>query len=132
MTKQISEYDQQAIDFLNKTGATIDVKFSHSGKHFDGDKEDRGIYKVTISRNKREYSFQFGQSIINSGAPSFYDILSCLTKYDPGLFEDFCSEMGYDTDSKKAEKTYNAVRDEYLNMAKLFSDDELEAMQEIQ
>lgn len=64
-------------------------------------------------------------------APTAYSILSCLTKYDCGSFKDFCSEFGYDTDSKKAEKTYNAVKDEYTNVCALFTDKEIEQLQEI-
>lgn len=63
--------------------------------------------------------------------PTAYDILSCLTKYDPDTFENFCSEFGYDTDSKKAEKTYNAVKDEYKNICTIFTDAEIEELQEI-
>jgi len=68
---------------------------------------------------------------VNFKAPSAYDVLACLTKYDPGTFEGFCSEFGCDTDSKKAEKTYNAVKDEYKSLCSLFTDDELQEMQEI-
>jgi hypothetical protein len=64
--------------------------------------------------------------------PSDYSVLACLQKYDCGTLEDFCSEFGYDTDSIRARKTYEAVRDEYLNLAKLFSDEELKEMAEIQ
>jgi hypothetical protein len=61
--------------------------------------------------------------------PKLYDILTCLTKYNPGTFENFCSEFGYDEDSKSAEKTYNAVKEAYINMCRLFSDEELEILQ---
>ncbi len=30
--------------------------------------------------------------------PTAYDILACLTKYEVGTFDDFCSNFGYDTD----------------------------------
>jgi len=68
----------------------------------------------------------------NYSAPTPYDVLACLTKYDPGTFEDFCGEFGYDTDSKSAEKTYNAVVNEWKNVQSLFSDAEIEELQEIQ
>lgn len=60
--------------------------------------------------------------------PTEYDILASVTKYDPGTFDDFCSDYGYDTDSKKAEKTYFAVQKEWSNIIRLFSDcmDELQ------
>ena len=64
--------------------------------------------------------------------PTAYDVLACLTKYDPGTFEDFCSEFGYSTDSKSAEKIYNAVKDEWQNVAILFNDNEIELLTEIQ
>lgn len=64
--------------------------------------------------------------------PKTYDVLSCITKQDPGTFENFCGEFDYDTDNKNAEKTYNAVCNEFKNVAMLFNDDELKELQEIQ
>lgn len=64
--------------------------------------------------------------------PSDYDILACLTKYDPSTFEDFCGDFGCDTDSRKAEKTYFAVQKEYQNLRGMFSETELVLMAEIQ
>ena len=63
--------------------------------------------------------------------PSAYDILSCLTKYNPGSFDDFCGEFGYSSDSITAKKVYDSVIDEYLHMCVLFNDNELEKMMEI-
>lgn len=68
----------------------------------------------------------------NKKAPTAYDLLACITKNDPGTFEDFCSEFGYDEDSRRAEKTYKAVVDEYKQVISLFNDEELEMLQEIQ
>ena len=65
-------------------------------------------------------------------APNEYNVLACLQKYDVGTFEDFCNDFGYDTDSRTAEKTYNAVCDEYKQLCAIFSDDEMEQLQEIQ
>jgi hypothetical protein len=67
--------------------------------------------------------------LIKGKEPSLYKILTCLTKYDPGTFENFCGEFGYDEDSRSAEKTYNAIKEEYMNMCKLFNDEELEILQ---
>lgn len=132
-----------------------------------------GIFiKYRLKRGSRSYSFDFGQSLNNSGvfivkdknpnltktfetkadairyagkignsfnvrnnpnfkAPTPYDVLACLTKYDPGTFENFCSEYGYDADSRKAEKTYKAVCEEYTSLCTLFSSEEMEELQEI-
>ncbi len=64
-------------------------------------------------------------------APSNYDILTCLTKYDPGNFEDFCSIFGYDTDSKTAEEIYEAVKQEWKNVQTIWTDEEIEELREI-
>lgn len=63
--------------------------------------------------------------------PNEYDILACLTKYNPDTLENFCSEFGYNPDSKKHTKIYEAVRDEYLNIIALFNDAEMSELQEI-
>lgn len=64
--------------------------------------------------------------------PDCYDVLACLTKYDPGTFEDFCAEHGYDEDSRTAERVYIAVQNEFANLKRIFDPEQLEAMQEIE
>ena len=85
---------------------------------------------------KRNLQYDFGTAkadrIIRPVPPSEYDVLSCLTKYDPESFEDFCSEFGYDTDSKKADKVYSGVKEEWLNVCRMWSDSEIEELCEIQ
>ena len=60
--------------------------------------------------------------------PTVYDILACLTKYDPGTFKAFCADYGYSDDSIKARDIYFAVQDEYSNVVRMFGDvmDELQ------
>lgn len=64
-------------------------------------------------------------------SPSLYDVLACLTKYDPGTFENFCSDFGYDSDSISALKTYKAVCKEWQKVDLLFGD-VIDELQEIQ
>lgn len=182
-TGKLSSYELQAIAFCEKTNVTVTAEYVRTGKHFDDDKEDRDIYKISISRHGRvKMSFDFGQAIAKKGgwvypdvydngkgqptaskvcayhglfkfpsreaagryggsifgakeikrvAPTAYDVLACITKYHPGTLEDFCSEFGYDTDSKKAEKTYYAVLKEYADVSSIFSHQELEELAEI-
>lgn len=60
-----------------------------------------------------------------------YDLLACLTKYDPGTFRDFCSEFGYDDDSMKAFSTYQAVQEEFGKTQRFFTAEEMKELQEI-
>ena len=129
-----TNYEHQANDFLSKTNTSIKIEFLKYGSHFTGEKECRNIYKVKIKRENKSFSFNFGQSINATSKgekPTNYDILACLQKYDVGSFDDFCSEFGYDEDSRKAEKTYNGVCKEYNNVCKIWSEEEIELLQEI-
>ena len=130
-----SSYVKQANDFLASTKSKLFINFLKHDKYFDDDKESRDIYSCVLTRRSRRYTFKFGQSISASEKgekPTAYDILSCLQKYDTGDFENFCGDFGYDTDSRKAEKMYKAVRKEYEALAKMYSEDELALMAEIQ
>lgn len=90
-------------------------------------RQKRRVYDNTV----RATGMGFGAKPGKWSKPSPYDILACLTSYDPGLFEDFCSDYGYEKDSRKAYKVYESVRDEYLHLARLFSDSELKLLGEI-
>lgn len=63
--------------------------------------------------------------------PTAYDVLACLQKYDPGTFEDFCADFGYDEDSKSADKTYIAVMREFKQLEKIFTTEQMEELREI-
>jgi hypothetical protein len=43
-------------------------------------------------------------------------------------FEDFAGDMGYDTDSREAERVYNGCREEYFALVRLFGADGLEEL----
>lgn len=145
----MSDYEQQALDFAEKHGVTLTVTFSHYGLYFPDDKEKRDVYNCFLQRKGKGYSFTFGQSIAhstgskkwvgqgikrkevsNKKVPTMYDILACLQKYDPDTFDNFCSEFGYDTDSRKALDTYLSVQEEWKGVRSLFHDI-LEELQEI-
>ena len=68
--------------------------------------------------------------------PSEYDILSCLTKYDVGSMDDFMDEFGYEIkctkDMTNFINTYNAVVKEYNDVRRCFTEEQIEAMWEIQ
>ena len=66
-----------------------------------------------------------------AAVPTVYEILACMTKYDPGTFDEFCSEFGYDEDSKTADRIYIAVTKEYKQLERLFTPEQMEQLQEI-
>ena len=174
-----SQYSEAVELIRNEFDFSFEAEFLENNYHFQGDKDKRDIYSITLKRGARKYTFKFGQSIANSGfyaqygrqkynipiellnksdfelkryvkmnlqhdfgnitrdtivkpiAPTLYDILSCLQKYEVGTFEDFCGDFGYDQDSRTALKTYKAVVKEYDKVCSLFSNEELEVLQMI-
>lgn len=68
----------------------------------------------------------------NIKQPTAYDLLSCITKCDPGTFENFCADYGYDNDSLKDEKIYKTVLKEWKQVESIFTTEQIEQLQEIQ
>lgn len=113
-----------------------------------GDKFQEGKdYYYSLNANKKVYKEKFfsflnvhdtdekyliKNNVLHLGeAPSKYDILTCLTTYDPGTIEDFCDNFGYDIDSKKAEKVFKGVKEEYNSLCTLYTDEEMGELSEI-
>jgi hypothetical protein len=144
----MNEYEKQAQKFLEQTNTEFKAAFLKHGLHFEDDKP-RDIYLITLKRGNRIFKFNLGQSLDNSLNPEYrqqiknrkvgllqyypsaYDVLTCLTKYDPEDFKNFCSEYGYNEDSRKAERIYKAVVDEYKNVCMLWNEAELKILREI-
>lgn len=122
----LTDYQKQAEDFLKETNTTLKIKYLKYDYHFADDKEKRDIYRVTLKRGRKSYTFNFGQSLNNtqkSIVPSSYEILTCLTKENPEDFENFCSNFGYDTDSIEASKVYKSVIKEWEGIKRVFDVD---------
>lgn len=102
-----------------------DLQFSDRKYTLNGGCISGGM-KITDTNRYKDYL-----KLIPGKAPSEYSVLSCLTKYDPGSFENFCSEFGYDEDSKTTERTYNAVVSEWRNVCMIWTDEEIEELREI-
>lgn len=129
----MSEYEQQAKETCQKYGIAMKVGEPVYDYPIWDEKYRHYIFPVTLRKDGKSMKIQFGQSR-NAGdkVPTEYDVLTCITKSDPGSFEDFCGEFGYDTDSRKAEKTYKAVKREWEAVKRVFGEGEcLEALQEI-
>ena len=154
-----NEYTKQGKDFLVNSKTRLDVVYLRTGNFF-GDSNQHDIYNFSLTNENGSYSGEFGDSVANTSLrrsivcdrdmvafrpkqskniierksweqPNAYDILSCMTAYDPESFKDFCDSYGYDSDSISALKTYKAVKAEYEGMRKLFNDDQLNQLAEI-
>ena len=138
---ELSEYDKQAQAFLDKCELAITITYlDNKSPNWDQDSRNHNHYRVTLRRkegDKERFVFQFWDSIANSEKgekPTAYDVLSCIsgetTVYDS--FEDFCSEFGYDQDSRKAEQIWKGYEKSSRKLNDFLTEEELDSLREIQ
>lgn len=90
-----------------------------------------GLLPTERMRYEKQFKIKKAEAV-----PTEYDILACLQKYDVGSMDDFMHEFGYEIkcveDMTNFINTYNAVVKEYNDVRRCFTDEQIEAMQEIQ
>jgi len=89
-------------------------------------------YKVTLRFQRRQLTVPFFMGSAHECEPTAGDVLSCLisdARIGEESFEDFCSELGYDPDSRRAERTWRTCRDLTPRVSR-FLGDRLEAFSE--
>lgn len=150
MNKTKNEYQERAERFLLDTGTSMTVEraipqkspiWAENGAH--------GYhYSVTLSNKKHSYTFDFWGSIADKEKelnhdrnsyhkagrkfyPNAYDILACISVGEFNDFEDFCFSLGYSTDSIKAEKTYKMLIEQQKELKKLFTEAQIEQINDI-
>lgn len=82
-------------------------------------------YKVTLKRpdgRKLTVPFSCGSACDKPDAATVLDCL-CSDATCPDTFEDFCSEYGYDTESRRAERTFHACLKVRDDMREFLGDD---------
>lgn len=133
----MSNYTEQAEQFAKKHNITLEIGRPTQRMYFFNDTQKRYVFPCILRRKGESYCFKFGQSISEgSNKPDIYSILSCLTKYHPGTFDEFCAEFGYypinnSREFKNVQLTYKNVLNEFNNVENLFSDI-IEELAEIQ
>lgn len=97
-------------------------------------------WKVTLrmqaerSNRDRTMTVPFSQGSAHTASPTASDVLGCLVMDSAGIdnatsFEDWCAEYGYDTDSRKAEKTFTACERQARKLRQFLGSAYDEAMQ---
>ena len=137
----MSAYEAQAQTFLADHGLTFKAAYGGQKCPLWCDKgcQHGDHYRVTLKRvaSRKSISFDFWGSINDQRqgkAPTAYDVLACISSdyYTPETFADFCSEYGYDPDSRKAEQTFKAADKFARRLREFFSEEEAQALSEIQ
>ena len=100
--------------FAEKHGIEFDFTVAEENPNMDGIPEGSMHYLCTFSLAgvTMDVPFSMGPALCRD--PELGEVLDCLLADAWGLansrsFEDWAAELGYDEDSRKAEKTYRAV-----------------------
>ena len=127
-----SDSHTHAEQFARRWDVDLEILGCEYKKHFIDDKEKRHVFKCKLTnKDGEEYEFEFGQSLSNGSAePDMYDILACLTKYDPCTYKDFCAEFGY-AGGEDSLETYHNVKKEWEAVLRLFGPENGKCMEEL-
>lgn len=144
----VSTYETEARDFMirNKIKMSITFKDCEANRPWN-ENSKRNRYSVYIQNTDTDEAMRviFWDSVYSTErniTPTCYDILACLTKYDPGEYEDFCCEFGYETEienqfgrftrNETAYKIWRACCHEWEGVKRVFDEGEiLEELREI-
>lgn len=101
-----------------------------TGPNFKETDTATGIKTV---RQSYSFSLYFSQGSAHTEEPTLADVLDCLasdaSSYDnAGTFEEWASEYGYDSDSRKAEKTYKAIKRQAEQLKRTLGQDAYEEL----
>ena len=96
-----------------------DIKFSYTYSGHNPNMNDASMdhWRCRLRNDGKSMTVYFSKgSGHNGAAPTLEEVLETLASDASGVdnardFEDWCSEYGYDTDSRTAERTYNATPD---------------------
>ena len=85
-------------------------------------------WTVTLKYQGHQVTTPFYQGSAHTEEPTAADVLYCLIQDTSGYdyndsFEDWCSEYGYDTDSRRAEGIYEKCRKISVKLHRLLDED---------
>jgi hypothetical protein len=100
-------------EFVERHGITIRSERADLNRNAP-DWTEANHYKVTLRHNGRQLTTSYSQGYGIRDEPDAAHVLDSLALDSAGYenakdFEDWATEYGYDTDSRKAERTYRIV-----------------------
>ena len=98
-------------DVCNSNGLRAGVRYGTTKRNLDPWQQQSHQYTVTLRLKRKSLTVPFfcGRGITEE--PTAADVIGCLVMdamlYDNARdLDDFCAELGYDSDSRKAERQY--------------------------
>jgi hypothetical protein len=118
---------------LKELARKVDLTFTHGATLTVAERDEQSdwqcnanSYRCTLNYQGRRYSFNYWQGIGIKDGPTAEGCLdSLLSDADAAgeTFGEFCGNMGYDEDSRTAERIYTACRKEGVSLKRLLGGD---------
>ncbi len=110
---------------------TVTAEVHYEDTRADADGWQHHLYKVTLRYQGRKMTTEFRTGIGWDHEPSAADVLESLLSdaatvnvlRDGGDFEEWAADLGYDTDSRKAEAIFKQVQAQTERLERLLGDD---------
>lgn len=128
----MSTHNRDVTKYLKDLGIQTRAILTQKGANKDGWKHDAWLYNI----GGEQFTFMTGIGLRNvNGTPVpptaagvIYSVLLDANASN-NTFEDFCDELGYDTDSRKTLKTYIACQENGTKLRKIFTKDQIETLE---
>ena len=114
--------------FVATHGITAFVQPASTNPHMEGS-DNMDNYRVTLKHGKRRLTVYFSKGVGHHGKePSAEEVIDCMASDAAGIenasgFDDWCSEYGFDADSRKAERVFKACQRQARQLNQLLGDD---------
>ena len=103
----------------------------------DADSWDRNAshYRVSVRRCANRMSTAYSMGAAYTTGPELVDVMDSLLRDSEGVegadFETWAGDYGYDTDSRRAERTFKACKRQAVSLGRLFSRSNLSDLREL-
>lgn len=104
----------------------IESKEVDNNPNISGDAWDANHYCVTLRYDGRQMTTYFSMGIGLTDKPSAIEVVGCLVRdahYSSYSFSEFCYDLGYDEDSRSAERTWKAIKKQTTRLRRLLGAD---------
>jgi hypothetical protein len=116
-------------DFIKQKQIKMSVSCLDSNPHMADATPGSNHYRCTFSAGGKRMTIPFTMGSAHTEEPEPGEVLDCLASDSAGFenaqgFEDWASEYGYDSDSIKAKRTYDAVKQQRDKLQRFLGDDD--------
>lgn len=122
-----------ARQFVVKHRVGFSAELTDRNPNMDGMPEGSTHWRCTLRKANRRLTVYFSQGPAISKEPEAAEVLDCLASDAVGIenartFEEWCGEYGYDTDSRKAERTFKACETQAAGLRRILGEEAYKAL----